>query len=463
MKVVVIYPGVGFSEDKSDEKPRVTPTIVIPLGILYIGQFLKDQGHKVNLFDHFVSDLSINEVVNWIKKLNPDVLGFSVVNANLFTANAIAKAAKAWNPNLITIYGGYLPTFCAHEILTAFEYVDFCVRGEGEYIITELMDALEQGKPVNEILGLTFRDNGKVIDNPDRPLIEDLDSLPFPDRDLLKQAYLFHGKITTVISSRGCPFSCKFCSCWKFSRRKWRLRSMENVVEEALYLQSKGFKELIFTDDCFTARKDRVLRLCYLMKKEKLDFAWHTLGRVSQSDTQFLRTMVDAGCVTLTYGVESANQRILDYYNKRINPEMAIDAVKNARKAGIENIGAGFIIGAPTETREEVLNTIKFGFKLQKIGLTNLQHQILFVAPGTQLYEDTVAQGLLDPKTDWVRGIPAVDLYPDSLKKDYLLALSEWSFKVFLTNKGFILKEFLKSIKSSYRIQAIFSLLQGRP
>ncbi|MFX1298795.1 MAG: B12-binding domain-containing radical SAM protein, partial [Promethearchaeota archaeon] len=259
--------------------------------------------------DHFISDLSVNELVNWIKKLNPDVLGFSVVNANLFTANAIAKAAKAWNPNLIIIYGGYLPTFCAHEMLTAYEYVDFCIRGEGEYAIVELMDALEQGNSLGNILGITYRDNGRVVDNPDRPLIQDIDSLPFPDRDLLEQSYLYHGKITTIISSRGCPFRCRFCSCWKFSRKKWRVRSIENVIDEMLYLQAKGFKELIFTDDCFTARTDRVLKLCYLIKKEKLDFSWHTLGRVTQSEPQFLRTMVDAGCKTLSYGIESANRR----------------------------------------------------------------------------------------------------------------------------------------------------------
>ncbi|MFX1298796.1 MAG: hypothetical protein ACFFD2_28550 [Promethearchaeota archaeon] len=128
----------------------------------------------------------------------------------------------------------------------------------------------------------------------------------------------------------------------------------------------------------------------------------------------------------------------------------------------MESIGAGFIIGAPTETREEVLNTINFGMKLQKLGLSNLQHQILFIAPGTQLYEDTIAQGLLNPKTDWDHAIPAVDLYPDSLKKEYLLALSERAFKDFLTRKSYIIKEFLKSVKSPYRLQAILNLLQGR-
>ncbi|MFX1297080.1 MAG: B12-binding domain-containing radical SAM protein [Promethearchaeota archaeon] len=462
MKVILIYPGVGVSENKNEEKSRAVPTILMPLGLLYIGQFLKNNGHTVNLFDHFVSNLSVKELVNWIKKLNPDVLGFSVVNANLFTANAIAKAAKAWNPNLYIIYGGYLPTFCAQEILTASKYVDFCVRGEGEYIITELIDALERGIPVDDILGITYRDNGKVIENPDRPLIKNLDILPFPDRDLIKQSYLYHGKITTIISSRGCPFNCRFCSCWKFSRRKWRLRSIKNVIDEMLYLQAKGFNELIFTDDCFTAKKDRVLKLSYLMKKEKLDFAWHCLGRVTQSELQFLRTMVNAGLKTLTYGIESANQRILDYYNKRATPEMAINAVKKAKKAGIESIGAGFIIGAPTETREEVLNTINFGSKLQKIGLSFLQHQILYIAPGTQLYEDCIAQGLINPKTDWDHAIPAVDLYPDSLKREYLLALSERSFKDFLTNKRYIIHEFLKSVKSSYRLQAIFHLLQRK-
>jgi len=463
MNIVLIYPGVILAPTEVEKEYKNVPTINLPLGILYLGQVLKDNGHNVLLYDHYVSRKPIKEVIDWLKKVNPDVLGFSVLGANLPTANAIAKEAKAWNPNLPIIYGGYLPTFCAPEILKNYEYVDFCVRGEGEQTIIELLDALETNKPVSEILGISYRSNGKLLNNEERPLIEDLDSIPFPDRKLLHQTYQYHGKITTIISSRGCPFSCRFCSCCKFSRGRWRLRSVENVIEEMRYLQASGYYELLFTDDCFNAKPQRILRLCHLMKQEKLDFAWHSIGRVSQSNVRFLRTMVEAGCKTLTYGIESANQRILDYYNKKATPEMAVTAVKNAKKAGIENIGAGFIIGAPIETSEEIMNTIKFGIGLQKCGLNNLQFQILFISPGTALFEEFVEKGYINPETDWAKNIAAVERIPNALSRAYLETLSKRAFKDFVVNKRFLISEYLKSAKSQYRMQAVTRLLSSRP
>ena len=463
MNVVLIYPGVMLTPGEVEKEYKNVPTINLPLGILYLGQVLKDNGHKVILYDHYVSRKSIKEVVDWLKKVKPDALGFSVLSANLPTANAIAKEVKEWNPHLPIIYGSYLPTFCAQEILNNYEYVDFCVRGEGELTIVELLDALENNRSVENIAGISYREEGRLIDNPDRPLIEDLDSLPFPDRSLLHQAYQYHGKITTIISSRGCPFACRFCSCWKFSRGRWRFRSVENVIEEMRYLQANGYYELLFTDDCFNAKPQRVLNLCHLMRKEKLDFAWHSIGRVTQSNVRFLRTMVEAGCKTLTYGIESANQRILDYYNKKATPDMAITAVKNAKKAGIENIGAGFIIGAPSETSEEILNTIKFGLNLQTCGLNNLQFQILFVSPGTALFQEFAEQGYINPETDWAKEISAVECIPNALSRDYLELLSKRAFKTFVTNKRFLISEYLKSAKSQYRLQAITRLLESRP
>ncbi|MFX1297077.1 MAG: B12-binding domain-containing radical SAM protein [Promethearchaeota archaeon] len=462
MKVVLIYPGVFFSTPTFEKEYKDVPNFNIPLGILYLGQILKDNGHKVTLYDHYVSGAPVNSVINWLKTLNPDVVGFSVLSATLNTANAIAKKAKEWNPNLIIIYGSYLPTFCAREILNDCEYIDICVRGEGEHTIIELMDALEKNSSLGNILGISFKDNGKIIENPDRPLIQDLDSIPFPNRELIHQSYQFHEKIATIITSRGCPYSCRFCSCWKFFKSKWRMRSIKNVIDEMLYLQANGFRELLLTDDCFNARPKRIMKLCYLMKKEKLDFAWHSIGRVTQSKIPFLRTIVSTGCKTLTYGIESGNQRILDYYKKKATPLIAEQAVKNAKKAGIENIGAGFIIGAPTETREEVLNTIKFGFKLQKHGLNNLQFQILFVDPGTTLYEDFIAQGLIDPEKDWNKRIPAVDRFPNSLSHQYLEQLSRRAFKDFVSSKCLIVSEYFKSIKSLYRMKAVSRLIKLR-
>ena len=189
MKVVLIYPGVILKTPTIEKEYKDVPNFNLPLGILYLGQVLKDNGHDVTLYDHYVTGEPVESVVDWLKTKNPDIIGFSVLTANLNTANAIAKNAKEWNPNLVTIYGSYLPTFCAREILNDCEYVDICARGEGEQTIVELADSLEKNKPLKNILGISYRNNGRIIENPDRPHIQDLDSISFPRRELIQQSY----------------------------------------------------------------------------------------------------------------------------------------------------------------------------------------------------------------------------------------------------------------------------------
>jgi anaerobic magnesium-protoporphyrin IX monomethyl ester cyclase len=462
MKVLLIYPGVIVTQEQVEKEFREVPNYHSPLGILYLGQVLKDKGHSIILFDHFISKMTVEEVVNWIKKVNPEVMGFSVLSATFPTANAIAQKVKEWNPNLPIIYGGIMATFCAREILEHCDFVDIIVRGEGEVTLVELLEKLERGQSISDVIGISYRENEKIIENKDRPLIQDLDSLPIPDRKLFHQSYKFHGKIATAISTRGCPYRCRFCSCWKFSQGKWRLRSVENVIEELRYLQEEGFQEVLFTDDAFNAKPKRILKFARLFKKEKLDFYWHINGRVDVGDVHLLRTIVNIGCKTICYGIESANQRILDYYNKRTTPDIAMRAIKNAKKAGVEYVGGGFIIGAPTETKEEILNTINFGLRLQKFGLTALQFGVLFISPGTELYQEFLNAGYIDLEKDWGRELAAPDIVPGTLNREYLERLAGYAFKKFITNKRYIISEYLKSVKSMYRLQGITRLLQPR-
>ncbi|MFX0099879.1 MAG: B12-binding domain-containing radical SAM protein [Candidatus Hodarchaeota archaeon] len=459
MKVALIHPAIYNESPTAEKEIKVVPSVNMPLGILYLGQILKNNGHKINLYDHYVSGKSIDEMVAWVNGIKPDVLGISVLSGSYHTANAIAKKAKNINPNLVIIYGSYLPTLCAPNILKECDFVDFCVRGEGEQTLVELMDALERNGPLDAIKGISYRKNGKIIETPDRPQIKDLDSIPIPDRKLLQQDYKFHDKITSMILSRGCPYNCTFCSCWKYCKGKWRPRSIEHVIEELQILYNDGFREIMFTDDCFNASRKRILKLCYLMRKERLDFVWHCIGRVDRSDKKFLRTMVKAGCKTIYYGIESANQRILDYYRKKATPEQAVLAVKNSKKAGVESIGSGFIIGAPDETKEEILNTVKFGLRLQKLGLTALQFQLLYVTVGTAIYDEYVAKGYLDPEKDWNKQITAVSRSPNAVSASYLEILARRAYRDFMSNTSFVLSEFLKTLRSSYRLRIVNSLL----
>ncbi len=462
MKVVLIYPGEISISDGEGEEFKLLQNYHMPLGILYIGQVLKENGHEVTLYDHNVTGASIDTIVTWLQKKDPDVIGFTALSANLPTCNMIAKRMKQWNPNIFIVYGGYAATFCAKEITNNYEYVDFCVRGEGELTITDLLDTIARKREFSQVLGITYRQGGKTFENQDRPLIQDLDTIPIPDRKLYRQTYAFSGKSTTLITSRGCPYRCRFCSCRTYARGKWRRRSIENLIEEMLYLEAAGFEELLFTDDCFNANVKRTLKLCKLMKKEKLDFAWHAVGRIDKSNVNFLRTMERAGCKSLVYGIESANQRILDYYGKMTTTDMAITAVKNSKKAGLDYIGAGFIIGAPIETREEVINTIKFGLKLQKYGLTTPQFQILFLSPGTELYQECFEKGYIDYERDWCKELPAVDVVPGALDRQYLETLAKIGFKEFITNRRYMISQFLKSAGNLYRLRVVYYFLQRK-
>ncbi|MHA1267167.1 MAG: B12-binding domain-containing radical SAM protein [Candidatus Helarchaeota archaeon] len=462
MKVLLIYPGVSRTPDSEERKFQEVPNYHLPLGILYLGQVLKDAGHEIVLFDHYVSNLSIDMVIEWIKKVDPEVIGFTVISATLPTANVFTKKVKEWNPNVKIIYGGYLATFCDREILEKCDDVDIIVRGEGELTIVELLEALEKGTEMENVRGISYRDKGRIKINTDRPLISNLDHLPIPDRKLFHQSYQFHGKITTLVSTRGCPYHCRFCSCWTFSRGKWRVRSIRNILEELCYLQDEGFREILFTDDCFNANRKRTIQLCHLMKKEGISLDWHANGRIDNSDTHLLRTMVQAGCKTLVYGIESATQRILDYYNKRITPQMAYEAIKHSKKAGIEYIGGGFIIGAPIETRAEIIKTVKFGLALQKVGLTAIQFQTLFLSPGTSLYQEYLEQGYINLETQWGQELPAVDVVPSMVKRTYLEHIAKIGFKEFITNKRALISEYLKSARSLYRLRGFYFLLQQR-
>ena len=228
------------------------------------------------------------------------------------------------------------------------------------------------------------------------------------------------------------------------------------------YLKAEGFQELLFVDDAFNVQPKRILEFAELLKKENLDFDWHFNGRIDVSNVRLLRTIVRLGAKSVCYGIESGNQRILDYYRKKITPEGATSAVKNAKKAGIQYIGAGFIIGAPTETRQEVLNTIKFGLKLQKHGLTALQFQPLFISPGTELYQEILEAGHIDLEKDWGKELAAVDVVPGSLNRQYLDVLAGEAYKRFITNKRYIISEFLYSGRRLYRLRGIYRLLQQR-
>jgi anaerobic magnesium-protoporphyrin IX monomethyl ester cyclase len=450
------------------ESMYMVPTAWPPLGILYCAGVLREAGIEVSLLDQPAKHFSLDQTVNWVKKEDPDIIGFSVLLSTAKEAPKIAERVKAENPNITVVFGSHHATFNAERILKKYPFVDIIVRGEGEHTSLEIARCLEKQRDLDKVEGVTFRKNGMIVSNPDRPLNKDVDALPFPDRDLAGVQYksaIFGVKInsrkfTTMLSSRGCPFNCSFCGIRKFTRGAWRPRSVENVMAELEYLQSEGYEQFLFADDNFTLNAKRVSKLCRSIKKEGMDIEWFCDSRVDHISYDMFRDMVNAGCRCLFFGIESANQRILDYYRKGITPEQSEKAVRKARKAGIDIIVGSFIVGAPDETQCEIVNTLQFANKLD-IDVPDVN--ILGAQTGTDIWNDLVAKGLLNENEQWEDEICIPRDVPTPVPYEEVRSLIFEYFRAFYLNPRQLLTELLRTSKSSFRIAAALKNLVGFP
>jgi len=446
----------------------MVPTAWPPLGILYCAGVLKAGGIEVSLLDQPAKRFSLDQTADWVKKEDPDIMGFSVLLSAAKEAPKIAERVKTENPNIIVVFGSHHSTFNAERILKKYPFVDVVVRGEGEYTSLEIAQCLEKQRDLDKVEGVTFRKNGRIVSNPDRPLNNDVDALPFPDRNLPEIQYvsaIFGAKInsrkfTTILSSRGCPFNCSFCGIRKFTRRVWRPRSVENVMAELEYLQSEGYEQFLFADDNFTLDAKRVSKLCRSIKKAGMDIEWFCDSRVDHVSYDMFREMVNGGCKCLFFGIESGNQRILDYYKKGITPEQSEKAVRKARKAGTDIIVGSFIVGAPDETQSEIVNTLQFANKLD-IDVPDVN--ILGAHVGTDLWSDLVANGLLNEDEQWEDEICIPRDVSTPVPYEEVRSLIFEYFRAFYLNPKQFLTELLRTSKSSFRIGAALQNLVGFP
>lgn len=423
-----------------------------------------NNGVEVSVLDQAARRLSSEQVLKWINKENPDILGFSVLVTSYNQTLNLAKQAKQQNPNLTIALGNYHATFNAERILKKYPYIDIIVRGEGEGSVSDLAKSIGNKGKLRKIPGLTFRNSGHVVSTQDAPLIGNVDSLPIPDRDLMGAEYtseifgvqVASRRFTSVISSRGCPFRCSFCGCRKFARGIWRPRSVENIMKEFLLLYSKGYRQFLFVDDNFTLNLRRVTKLCRQIKKERLDIEWFCDSRVDNCNYDTFREMVEAGCRLLYLGVESANQRVLNYYNKGITPDQTRRAVKLARKAGMDIIVGSFIVGAPDETRLEIQNTLRFAHELD---IDVPQLNILSAFPGTDLWNDMVTKGYINEEKYWEKGVYVSQVSPHAVPFDEIRNMTYDYFKTFYLRPRKLFSEILRTFKSRCRAAAFMSNL----
>jgi radical SAM superfamily enzyme YgiQ (UPF0313 family) len=473
MKIALINPSL--------ETKIYTPWV--PLGILYLGTVLKEHGFTVNLLDAAAMLYSKEDVLNWIKKVKPDVIGLTVFTVAFLPAINLAKIIKNWNPSVKIVLGHYHPTMEAENIFRKYgNYVDYCVRGEGDFTFLELCEFLERNKTVmpDHIKGLTFQNSDqKIISTPDPPLITELDALPFPDRKLIDYNYKWNfsgfeiskSKLTSIISSRGCPFNCSYCACSKFAKSRFRPRSPENIVEEMLIIEEQGFTELNFVDDNFTLQPKRTIRICELIKKEKIDINWHTDGRVDQTSQNMLNWMSKAGCKSLWFGFESANQRILNLYNKKTKVTQFNEAINKSRKAKIDLIIGLFMLGAPTETVDEVKNTINFALKSDiDVPFFN----VVEICPGIKFWDDYISNGTINSNDKikvlvgkeiqvverWETSTRVIDILMSPERRKKMLNEIQNAYQLFFSfeRKKFLLKTLLRTIRSRFMLNMVSSI-----
>jgi anaerobic magnesium-protoporphyrin IX monomethyl ester cyclase len=435
-----------------------------PLGILYLASTLQNEGIEVSVLDQAAEYISVKKVADWVIKEDPDILGLSALISNSLTAPRIAEEVKKRNPDIIVVLGNHHATFNAERILKKYPYIDVIVRGEGEQTCLELVNCLKEKRGLKDVLGVTFRHNNRIVSNPDRPLIRNIDLLPFPQRGFLDIEYhnttvginVAPKKFTSFLSSRGCVFKCRFCSCASIAQNLWRSRSVENVMEELHLLASEGYKQIMFVDDNFTLNRKRTVKLCHRMRKERIDMEWICEGRVDQSSYDMFREMVKAGCRMMYFGIESGTQKVLDYYDKKATPEQSKEAVEKARKAGMDLIVGSFIIGAPNETKADIQKTLNFASGLD---LDIPQINILGAFPGNSIWEELKEKGLIDEDKHWERGIGISDIYPYAVPLKEMREMVREFYQNYLWSPKYIMRQMLLTLKSQYRLNVVFNSL----
>jgi len=425
-----------------------------PLGLLYLAGYLKKKGnYKVFGLDAQVERLDYNdEFKQRIKKINPDVVGITAMTFTLIdvlkTINLVKEVEKELSKKIIIVLGGPHVHLFPEETINL-EDVDFIIKGEGEIPFFNLLKALEGKRELRNISGLVFKKDGQIMNNHVDDFIEDLDELSFPDRELLpieKYNSLLGGNrvVTTMFTSRGCPFQCAFCDRPHLGK-KFRARSAKNIVNEMEECLKLGIEEILIYDDTFTVDRQRTLNVCNEIIKRKLKFIWDIRARVDTVDTEVLKKLKQAGCARIHFGVEAGTEKILKVLNKGISLNQVEVAFKEAKKIGIERLGY-FMIGAPEETKEDIDKTIEFA---KKINPDYVSITILTPYPATKIYQMALEQKVI--KSDYWREFAKnpekgviTQYWEKELTKKELFELLDIFYKKFYGRPSYILKEFLK-------------------
>lgn len=420
-----------------------------PLGLLAIATGV-DPKHQLEILDTALKKLSFDEIVEYVNQTKPDLLGVSLVTRRLYGMHHVVKKVKDLLPGIKVVIGGPHVNTYPKETMS-FEFIDYVLPGFGEKTFPQLVETIANGEEEEELTkinGLFFRKNGKIINNPLVRDIENLDELPFVNRRLIHlQDYITAADrqpMTTIYSSRGCPYRCIFCDV---QEKKWLCRSAINVVDEFEEIANMGIKYIHIFDDSFNVNRQRVIDICNEIIKRGLDIKWSTRGRVFPFDDEMAQLFKKSGGNRWHVGVETFDREIMKSIKKGITIEQVINFFKICHKYDIDTM-AYFMIGFPNETAEY---RKRLYANVKKLKPTYVFFNVLYPLPKTEYYKSLLEEGIFE-KDYWeqfaVDPQPNYEIpYPRSLElQEELISICNSYSVRFYFNPIFLLKETWRSL-----------------
>lgn len=450
MKVLLIQPNYRGIYAYA-EKKEITP-IFPPLGLAYIAAVLKNEGIEVKILEANAHDLNHEQIKKSIENFSPEIVGITSTTSLIEEAHEIANLC---DKKIKVVIGGIHASSMPQETLEKFGRFDLLVRGEGEFTLLEIV----QGKSMSKIKGLSYRKNNKIAHNSERPLNNNLDSLPFPARELLPmEKYVAIGsrqkKCDYILSSRGCPYGCIFCADHLVHGRGFRFRSPENIIKEVEELEKRGIREWDFVDDNFTLILDRVEKFCDLMIRKRLNkkMIWRCSNgiRADKVTPKLLEKMKEAGCYMVSIGIESGNEEILKKMKKNTDLDKIRQAVRWCREIGIETRGL-FMFGNLGENAKTMQDTINFA---KELDLDTATFHIAIPFPNTDYWKIIMKEGVIYPKSyrDYI-AYGSVIFKHGELDEKTLLEMQKKAYREFYFRPKIILR-LLKDVKNLEKLKA---------
>jgi len=449
MKVLLVNPNSSAINKSWAYRRFCSP--IAPLGLCYIAAVLRANGIGVSVFDQFANKAENQELLDFIKKDNPEIIGFSVLTPLVRDVEDIVAKIRKISPRCLIIFGNIHATCFPEDVLSK-KSADIVVRGEGEMTMLEICARVGRGEGLCGIQGISYIENGAIVHNPDRPLLENLDELPYPAWDLLDlENYRNHPmvsisniRVLPLLASRGCKYRCYYCSQDKLYNSA-RYRSLERVVDEMEYFYiTLGIKFFGFCDAYFPFDEASGLRFCALLKERSLDkkIRWITETRVDKVTPAMLKIMKESGLHLIMYGIEVGNSWILESLKKGTTLQQARDAVKEAKKHGIITQGL-FILGLPGETEDTCRDTINFAMELD---CDLVKFNIATPYPGSEFFNDCLkSEAMRVPESytswaDWTGESAGLVYSPKGIPQEKLKHLQRKAMFQFYARAGVIFK-----------------------